>query len=123
MITTKNLGIWMDHSVAHLMEHTSTPIDTKVIETIFQNKDHHSSNSENMMHNKEQQHQTEFYKKISAYIKEYDKVILFGPTDAKVELLNILTEDHALANIAIEVKQAVKMTDNQQLAFVKEHFS
>jgi hypothetical protein len=50
-------------------------------------------------------------------------VILFGPTDAKVELLNILRQDHHFANIKIETQQTDKMTEFQQHAFIKEYFS
>jgi len=55
-------------------------------------------------------------------MKDYDEVLLFGPTNAKNELVNILKVDHHFDEIKIEVKPADKMTENQQLAFVKEHF-
>ncbi len=45
------------------------------------------------MHNKEQQQQSEYYKTLGETIKNYDDVLLFGPTNAKVELLNILKAD------------------------------
>ena len=35
MTTAKNLGIWMDHSSANLMELTIDPIETKTIESKF----------------------------------------------------------------------------------------
>lgn len=56
-------------------------------------------------------------------IKNYNKVILFGPTDAKTELLNTLKGDHHFSKIEREAKQADKMTENQQYTFVKEYFS
>lgn len=56
-------------------------------------------------------------------IRNYDEVILFGPTNAKVELLNILKKDHLFEKIKIDVLPADKMTENQLHAFVKEHFS
>ena len=57
------------------------------------------------------------------WVKNYDEVILFGPTDAKVELFNILKADQHFDKIKIDIKQADKMTENQQHAFVKDHFS
>ncbi len=75
------------------------------------------------MHNKEQQQQAAYYKELGKVIRNYEEVILFGPTDAKVELLNLLKEDHLFAAIKIEVAQTDKMTENQQHAFVKAHFS
>lgn len=125
MVTTKKIGIWMDHSSAHLMEFTSQPIISKIIESEFTHKEKENTlnRSENTMHNKEQQLQSEFYKKLGDSIKDHDEVVLFGPTDAKVELFNILKADHLFAKIKIEIKQSDKMTENQKHAFVRDHFS
>ena len=125
MTTAKNLGIWMDHSSANLMELTIDPIETKTIESKFthQAKEQSQSKSENLMHNKEQHQQSEYYKKLGEVIKNYEEVILFGPTDAKVELFNTLKADHHFEKIKIEIKQTDKMTENQQHAFVREYFS
>ena len=125
MTTAKNLGIWMDHSSAHLMEFTTDPIQTKIIESKFTHlaKEQSLKKSEHIMHNKEQHQQSEYYKQLGEIIKNYEEVILFGPTEAKVELFNTLKADHHFKKIKIEVKQADKMTENQQHAFVREHFS
>ena len=124
MTTANCLGIWMDHSSAHLMEFT-TDIKTNIIESKFnhQEKEHSLSKSENLMHNKEQHQQSEYYKKLGDIIINYKEVLLFGPTDAKVELFNMLKANHLFSNIKIVVKQADKMTEHQQHAFVREHFS
>ena len=53
----------------------------------------------------------------------YKEVLLFGPTDAKSELLNILHADLRFKEISIEVLSADNMTENQKLAFVKTYFS
>jgi hypothetical protein len=125
MTTAKNLGIWMDHSSAHLMEFTTDPIQTKIIESKFTHeaKEQSLGKSENLMHHKQQHQQSEYYKKLGEIIKNYEEVILFGPTNAKVELFNTLRADHLFAKIKIEVKPADKMTENQEHAFVKHHFS
>ena len=124
MITKNKLGIWMDHSIANIMELTSDPIETKTIVSDFTNEEKEITlhKSEKMMHNKEQHEQSEYYKKLEEVILKYDDVILFGPTDAKVELLNDLRTDNRFAKIKIEIKQTDKMTENQQHAFVKEYF-
>ena len=125
MTTAKNIGIWMDHASAHLMEFTTDPIQTTIITSKFthQEKEHSLSKSENLMHNKEQHQQTDYYKEIGAVIKKYEAVLLFGPTDAKVELLNLLRKDHLFEKIKIETRQTDKMTEHQEHAFVKEYFS
>jgi hypothetical protein len=121
----KKLGIWMDHSSAHLMEFTTDPIETKTIESKFTQevKELSLEKGENRMHNKEQHQQAEYYKKLGGIISNYKEVLLFGPTDAKVELFNGLRAGHNFEKIKIEIKQADKMTENQQHAFVKDYFS
>ena len=125
MTANKRLGIWMDHATAHLMEFTVDPIETKSIESKFthEEKEHSLGKNENLMHHKEQHEQADYYKKLGEVIRNYDHVILFGPTDAKVELFNLLKANHLFEKIKIEVEQADKMTENQQHAFVKKHFS
>jgi hypothetical protein len=91
MTTAKRLGIWMDHANAHLMEFTTDPIKTNTLESKFTHevKELSLHKGENRMHNKEQHQQTEHYKTLGDVIKKYEEVILFGPTDAKVELFNV----------------------------------
>lgn len=125
MTNTKNLGIWMDHSSAHIMEFTTDPIETKTLSSAFthQKKEQALGKSENLMHHKEQHQHAEYYKKLGDVIKNYKAVILFGPTDAKRELYNVLKADHHFEGINIETIQTDKMTEKQQHAFVKTHFS
>ena len=125
MTTLKKLGVWIDHSRAYLTEYTSGPMETKVIRSEFTHEDKEQglNKSENQMHKKEQHQHSEYYRKIADVIRNYDDVILFGPTDAKIELLNILKHDHLFAKINIETKQTDKMSDYQQQAFIKEYFS
>jgi len=124
MNTAKKLGIWMDHSSAHIMEFT-TEIKTTILSSDFthQDKENTLERSENQMHNKEQHQHSEYYKKLGEVIRKYEEVILFGPTNAKVELYNLLKADHLFSKIKIEVQQTDKMTENQQHAFVKHYFS
>ena len=74
------------------------------------------------MHNKEQHEEADYYKELGEIIRNYNDVVLFGPTEAKVELYNFLRKDHRFADIVIEIKPADKMTENQQHAFVREYF-
>jgi hypothetical protein len=125
MTITKNLGIWMDHASAHVMEFSTDPIETRVIHSKFthQKKEQRLGKSENLMHNKEQHDQSDYYKRLGEVIRDYQAVILFGPTGAKTELLNLLRADHRFEKIKIDIKQTDKMTEPQEHAFVKAYFS
>lgn len=124
MKSKKQLGIWMDHSTAHLMKLTNGIIVTNTIESqpeiiedqqIVYKDESHSLN-------KEQGQLASYYKEIGDVILDYDEVLLFGPTEAKSELMNVLKENHLFDKIKIEVKPADKMTEIQRNIFVKEYF-
>ncbi len=124
MTTEKKIGIWMDHAKAHLMEYTQ-PIITKVITSAstHEEKEFTLQKGESFMQRKNQQQEAAYYNTIASSIKNFDEVLLFGPTNAKKELLNILRDDLSFSNIKIETVQTDKMTDNQKQAFVRDHFA
>ena len=124
MNTTKQLGIWMDHSVAHLIKLTNGSIETNTIESQpeMQADQQIVYKDESHSLNKEKRQLTAYFRKLSDLILENDEVILFGPTEAKNELLNVLKENHLFDKIKIEVEPTDKMTDIQMNDFVKEHF-
>jgi len=125
MKTTKQLGIWMDHSVAHLMEMSNGTIVSSIIESQpeMQPEQQIVLKDESHSLNKEQGLLSAYYKKLGDVILDYEKVVLFGPTDAKNELLNLLLDNHLFDNIKIAVKPADKMTDSQMSVFVKDYFN
>ncbi|MBK9688474.1 MAG: hypothetical protein IPO65_12265 [Saprospiraceae bacterium] len=121
----KKLGVWMDHAQAYFIKYYENGNRTRV-KTI--NNPHHGEarshrQGEKMEHNKEQQDQKAYFKSLTNEMMTYDEILLFGPTDAKVELLNKLREDPHFDQKEIHVQQADKMTDNQQQAFVFDFFS
>lgn len=122
-MTKKNLGIWMDHLHANLIDLDAVKNNHTIKSNFtFSVKEETLSRSENIMHNKEDQMHEAFYKKIADEIVKYDNVLLFGPTNAKAELHNYLNKDLHFKDIQIDVQPADKMTDNEKIAFVREHF-
>ena len=97
MKTKRILGIWMDHSVAQLSELSNGNFMTETIES----KPKSQTNEEDLYYkdeshrlNKEQGQLATYYKKLSDAILNYNEVILFGPTEAKDELVNSLKDNH-----------------------------
>ena len=122
METKKKLGIWMDHSTADLID-LNVDINHSInSEFTFDTKEEALSRSENLMHNKRQQMHEAYYKEISDEILKYDHVLIFGPTNAKVELHNYLNKDLHFKDIKIDIEPADKMTENEKDAFVRSHF-
>ena len=114
----------MDHSFARIMEFSTLPMETKTINSKFtqHEKDVSLAKGESHLNTKEQHHQAEYYKELSEVIRNYDDVLLFGQTDAKLELMNILKPNHLFEKINFEVISTDKMTENEQQIFVREHF-
>jgi hypothetical protein len=125
MQSSKHLGIWMDHSTANIMELSNEKIvsETLVSTPAFPDQVQNLRMDESLMHNKEQNEQSDFYKKLSYIINDYNEVLLFGPTNAKTELFNVLNNNRQFEKIKITVQPADKMTKNQQQAFVKDFFN
>lgn len=125
MKTKNKLGIWMDHSIAHLMEFTSNHFEIETIESKFtKNQEMESLNhNQSLINNKEKKYLSDYYKKLGETIKDYKRVILFGPTNAKTELFDLLSEDYRFLKIKFEIKDTDKMSRIQQHEFVREYFS
>jgi len=126
MKSKKLLGIWMDHSVAHCSELINNTFITQSIESTpisLVNKEdlYYKDDSERL--NKEKDKLSVYYSKLSDIILKQDKVVIFGPTDAKSELLNLIKKDHLFDKITIEAKAADKMSENQQHEFIKDYFN
>ena len=125
MKSAKQLGIWMDHSTAHIMELLNNEVITVTLDSTpaFPERIEDLRMDERLIHNKEQNEESDFYVKLSYIIHNYNEVLLFGPTDAKTELYNRLKDDRRFENIKFFIKSTDKITDNQQKAFLKNFFN
>ena len=123
MAIQNTLGIWMDHSTAHLID-INLKKNSRSIASKFtdKTKEETLSRSESIMQNKRQQMHEVYYKEIAVEILKYGHVLLFGPTNAKTELHNYINNDLHFKDIMIDIESADNMTDNEKNAFVKNHF-
>lgn len=114
----------MDHAHANIIECFNRDVEIRVLKNNFTHESKHQSlqKGELHMHHKEQQQQAEYYAALAEVIKQYKDVVLFGATDAKVELFNIIKSDPSCVEINLDVFQSDNMTENQKVAFVREHF-
>lgn len=125
-MTQKRLGIWMDHAYANPFDYTTGTVEAlEKVETAFtkEEKEKVLLKGESSMHNKEQQKVKEFYTKLMETIVTYDDVILFGPTNAKTELFNMIKKDRHFDKIKISAKDFDYATPNQKSSFVSEHWT
>ncbi len=125
MQITKYLGIWMDHSSAHLTELINGTKLTRTIDSHPQlqlNEEDLYYKDESHMLRKEQNQLTSYYSKLSDIILQHGEVVLYGPTDAKSELYNLIKDNHLFEKIKIAVRPADKMTEIQEHNFVENFF-
>lgn len=125
MKATKRLGIWMDHTVARLMEYSTDNFKIKIIESNVTGLDVQDGlqHSESLLNNKKNQAISAYYKKLIDIIKNYEEIVLFGPTNAKEELFNLIREDHRNDNLKIQTKPANKMSYEEQHEFIQKYFT
>ena len=85
MKATRQLGIWMDHSMAYLMELSNGTIVSNTVESKpeLQGDEQIVYKDESHMLKKMQRQLSAYYKKLSDVILDYEEVVLFGPTEAK----------------------------------------
>lgn len=124
MKNTNQLGLWMDDSVAYLMQFTTKPFEIQTIvseflieekkSTLFKSKESISSFKAITLN--------KHFNKIGKEILKYEKIILFGPSEAKFNFFDFLSEDERFLKLKIEIKDADKMNVNQQHDFINEYF-
>jgi hypothetical protein len=121
--TKHQLGIWMDHARAHLIENKENA-SIITIESGYDHITHVNSyhKSEFQLEEKKRKILLDYYDKLGEFIINYSEVVLFGPTDAKLELSNMLKKDNDFDHIHISTQSSDKKTENQQIAFVKNFF-
>lgn len=131
MKTTKNkteerAGVWMNHHVAHIVSRdTAGNYSISTIEP--EEATNHSpakkktTASEHTRHAKEQQVLKSFYKTIQSEIKQFDHILLSGPTTAKSELHHMLKKSRTFTGKRISELNAPVLTDRQLLAFMKKN--
>jgi len=124
METSKKIGIWMDYSMAYLMEFSSNPFEIKTVEsTSFDNTKTYPTNTLSILLEKRKRLLYSYYNKIAREINNYDRIILFGPSNAKIELFDVLSEDERFLKTTIEITNTDQMNPAEQHQFIKNYFS
>jgi len=124
MKNKNQLGIWMDDSVAYLIEFTTNPFEVIMILCEFPIDEKNGNNQEKTASTSSIKTSAfnQYHNKIGRAIIKYHEIILFGPSDAKIDFFDFLSEDERFLKLKIEIKDADKMDVNQQHAFINDYF-
>ena len=120
----KCIAVWMDHASANLIKFINGGIENETITSTITHKEKQEIlyKGDKALHHKEQHEELTYYKQIAKVILNFEDVLLFGPTEAKDELLNLLKADHRFNHINIETRTFDKLTKPKQEAFAKDFF-
>lgn len=120
----KRIGIWMDYTSAQIYENATGEFLLTSMESNFYQpvKKKGKVISESLIHNEENQTDQAFYNDLMELVKGYDEALLFGPTQAKTALFDLIKANPECDNLYIQTLEADKMTTPQMKAFVKKHF-
>jgi hypothetical protein len=126
----KNIGLWIDHREAVIVVVTDKDEQITRIKSDSEKQTRLPGGSrkdglqqtENIRDKKFAMNLSQFYDEIIAQIRDAELIQIFGPGEAKGELVKSL-EDEGLKERIAEVETVDNMTDNQIVAKVRERFS
>ena len=126
----KNIGLWIDHREAVIVVVTDKDEQLTRIKSGSEKQTRLPGGSrkdglqqtENIRDKKFAMNLGQFYDDIIAQIRDAELIQIFGPGEAKGELVKSL-EDEGLKERIAEVETVDNMTDNQIVAKVRERFS
>jgi hypothetical protein len=126
MENTIKRAIYMDHYTAIIFDFNND--STSILKTISSEMNHFVKEEilqkgESHWHNKEQDLQLAFYKRIIDEVELCDELFLFGPTTAKTELLHLIQKQAKFDALKITTKDIDNITENQKIELVNTTFN
>jgi hypothetical protein len=135
----KKLGVWMDQSQAFLismenhhpflLEKIVSPVESMVRypgETDTKTKlgtGLAASNHEKKTNHVHQEQLKKYFSVLEDKIRSFDEILLLGPGVLKTQFFNHITSNKSLNKTKVQVKDSDKLTFNQLLATIREHYS
>ncbi|MEZ5015241.1 MAG: hypothetical protein R2794_13210 [Chitinophagales bacterium] len=129
------VGVWLDHSIAHVIVQIPGAYEMYTLHSPYKRQvripgessdktkfGKSASNNEKKKHNSKQNDLDTYFKQLEELLIRYKHILLFGPTEAKNMLYNLLCGNKKFENKLIEVQNADKMTENQMIAYVRDYF-
>ena len=129
------VGIWIDHEKAFIVSIAAGEV---TINNIVSNVDGHirlsggsrsstpygpqEGPSEGRREERRRQKLRQYYKKIISIISDADKILIFGPGEAKTELMKEMRRSKELSSRIVGTQTTDKMTERQIKAKVRRFF-
>ena len=120
-----NVGIWIDHKRAVIVFAAPGGTTTKTLHSEVEAHPRFSGEQAGGEKNYEERHGQQldqYYDTVIDQLAEPDRVLIFGPGEAKLELKHRLGRSKAHAGRRIDIETTDKLTDPQIVAKVREYF-
>jgi len=130
-----NMGLWIDHRKAVIVEVSDKGEETRVIESNAEKQPGRFAGVRSTTPYESQKVQADdrqdikftdqlniYYDEVLSILRDAESILLFGPGEAKVELKKRLEDDH-LTHLIQAVETVDQMTDRQIAAKVREYFN
>lgn len=121
-----HVGIWIDHKRAVIVTASAGHAATEIVESEVGAHPRYSgqqnAGGEKKYEERHGQHLDRYYDEVIGHIAERDRLLIFGPGEAKLELKARLGRSQADAECTVDIEPTDKLTNPQIVAKVKEHF-
>ena len=126
MSVGREVGIWIDHKKAVVVDISAGHVSTKTLVSDIAPHTRYAGSQEGGGEKKyEERHSHEldrFYDDVIRELGEPDALLLFGPGEAKLQLQDRLGRSNVLSQSIVAIESTDKLTDPQIVAKVKEHY-
>ena len=122
----RKVGLWIDHKNAVIFSLTDEGAEIKRIPSEMEKHIRFSGGAqqesgEDQRDKRFTGHLNNYYDEVISYIRSAESILIFGPGEAKGELKQRLEDEKLHGNI-VGIETVDKMTDNQIVAKVRQHF-
>jgi hypothetical protein len=122
----RKVGLWIDHKKAVIFNLSDEGAEIKRISSELEQNARFSGgaqkeSAEEHGDNRLTGNLNNYYDKVISYIRTAESILIFGPGEAKRELKKRLEHGELHGNI-VGIETVDKMTDNQIVAKVRQHF-
>ncbi|MBN1397737.1 MAG: hypothetical protein JXA06_06880 [Bacteroidetes bacterium] len=122
----KRVGLWIDHKKAVIFSLADEGAEIKRISSKLKENARFSGGAQKESAEEHGDKRlngqlNNYYDEVLSYIRHAESILIFGPGEAKVELKKRL-ENMELHGHIVGIETADKMTDNQIVVKVRQHF-
>src|SRR6476620_3106561 len=120
MLHKSKIGVCLDYSIAYLLEEKNEEKVITIIESDEEEAIQPNADDSNQLR-KRRKNQA-YFKQVFEIVKDFDKVLLFGPASVKKELVNRI-KAHKLFNIEIlNNSNKDQVTESEKIEFINNYF-